>query len=53
MNDKKAVLEAQGVVFVSDPAPCCAGPASTSGIMLFFGPDGMIFETGGGVIPQE
>jgi hypothetical protein len=53
MDDKKAALEAQGVQFVSDPAPCCDGPASTGGIMLFFGPDGMIFETGGGVIPEE
>ncbi len=53
MIDKKAALETAGVKFVSDPAPCCSGPASTGGIMLFFGPDGMIFETGGGVIPQK
>jgi len=51
--DKKAALEAAGVKFVADPAPCCTGPSSTGGIMLFFGPDGMIFETGGGVIPQQ
>lgn len=53
MADKKAALEAQGVQFISGLAPCCAGPASTGGIMLFFGPDGMVFETSGGVIPQE
>jgi catechol 2,3-dioxygenase-like lactoylglutathione lyase family enzyme len=51
--DKRAALETAGVKLVSDPAPCCTGPSSTGGIMLFFGPDGMIFETGGGVIPQE
>ena len=51
--DKKAALEAAGVKFVADPAPCCSGPASTGDIMMFFGPDGIIIETGGGVIPQE
>ncbi len=51
--DKVATLEAQGIKFVSAPAPCCNGAQSTSGIVIMYGPDGMLFETGGAMIPAS
>ena len=43
-----ATLEAQGVKFVSPITPCCSGPDSSSGIVAFYDPDGVIMELAGG-----
>jgi catechol 2,3-dioxygenase-like lactoylglutathione lyase family enzyme len=37
-------LKAQGVTFVSERAPCCEGPDSPHGIVVFEDPDGIFFE---------
>jgi catechol 2,3-dioxygenase-like lactoylglutathione lyase family enzyme len=39
-----AKLKAQGVKFLSERAPCCEGPDSPHGIVVFFDPDGNFFE---------
>jgi catechol 2,3-dioxygenase-like lactoylglutathione lyase family enzyme len=39
-----AKLKAQGVKFLSEPAPCCDGPDSTHSIVVFYDPDGIFFE---------
>jgi catechol 2,3-dioxygenase-like lactoylglutathione lyase family enzyme len=39
-----AKLKAQGVKFVSERAPCCEGPDSEHGIVVFYDPDGIFFE---------
>ena len=44
-------LKAQGVEFLSEIAPCCAGPASTTGIISFYDPDGTIIELVGDITP--
>ena len=44
-------LKAQGVEFISEIAPCCSGPASTTGIISFFDPDGTIIELVGDITP--
>ena len=44
-------LKAQGVEFVSDIAPCCEGPASTTGIISFFDQDGTLIELVGNITP--
>jgi catechol 2,3-dioxygenase-like lactoylglutathione lyase family enzyme len=44
-------LKAQGVEFISDIAPCCSGPASTTGIISFFDPDGTLIELVGDITP--
>jgi catechol 2,3-dioxygenase-like lactoylglutathione lyase family enzyme len=46
-----AALEAQGVKFVSEIAPCCSGPSSTTGIISFFDPDGTLIELVGDIAP--
>jgi catechol 2,3-dioxygenase-like lactoylglutathione lyase family enzyme len=46
-------LTAQGVEFVSPIAPCCSGPASTTGIISFFDPDGTMIELVGAITPPE
>ena len=37
-------LELQGVQFISGITPCCTGPDSSSGIIAFYDPDGIIVE---------
>ena len=44
MEADVAALKAQGVKFVSDITPCCAGPDSPGSIVAFFDPDGTILE---------
>lgn len=44
-----AKLKAQGVQFLSEIAPCCSGPASTSGIVAFYDPDGAFVELLGAI----
>lgn len=44
-------LKAQGVEFVSPIAPCCSGPASTTGIITFYDPDGTLIELVGSITP--
>jgi catechol 2,3-dioxygenase-like lactoylglutathione lyase family enzyme len=39
-----ATLRSQGVVFISDPTPCCSGPDSWGSIVAFYDPDGTIVE---------
>ena len=39
-----AMLHRQGVEFVSDITPCCSGPDSSSSIVLFYDPDGILVE---------
>lgn len=39
-----ATLEAQGVEFLSEITPCCSGPDSSSSIVAFYDPDGVIVE---------
>lgn len=39
-----AMLRRQGIQFVSDITPCCSGPDSSSGIVLFYDPDGILVE---------
>ena len=39
-----AMLYRQGVGFVSDITPCCSGPDSSSSIVLFYDPDGILVE---------
>ena len=44
-------LAAQGVEFLSPIAPCCSGPASTTGIITFYDPDGTLIELVGTIMP--
>lgn len=44
-------LTAQGIEFVSPIAPCCEGPASTTGIISFYDPDGTLIELVGDITP--
>jgi len=46
-----ARLKAQGVKFLSEVAPCCEGPNSTSGIVAFSDPDGTFIELLGAITP--
>jgi catechol 2,3-dioxygenase-like lactoylglutathione lyase family enzyme len=46
-----ARLKAQGVQFLSEIAPCCSGPASTTGIVAFHDPDGTFIELLGAITP--
>jgi len=46
-----ARLKAQGVKFLSEIAPCCEGPNSTSGIVPFSDPDGTFIELLGAIPP--
>ncbi|MCP4589849.1 MAG: VOC family protein [bacterium] len=46
-------LKAQGVEFLSEIAPCCSGPESTSGIVAFSDPDGTFIELLGEIAPSE
>jgi catechol 2,3-dioxygenase-like lactoylglutathione lyase family enzyme len=39
-----AKLKVHGVPFLSEPAPCCEGPDSEHGIVVFMDPDGIFFE---------
>jgi catechol 2,3-dioxygenase-like lactoylglutathione lyase family enzyme len=39
-----AALRAQGVEFVSEITPCCSGPDSSSSIVVFYDPDGILVE---------
>lgn len=48
-----AKLKSQGVTFLSKPAPCCEGEASTFGIALFFDPDGSFFQLIGAIDPEK
>ena len=44
-------LKAEGVQFLSEIAPCCSGPASTTGIVAFTDPDGTFIELLGAITP--
>lgn len=46
-----ARLKAQGVEFLSEIAPCCSGPTSTTGIVAFRDPDGTFIELLGAITP--
>ena len=39
-----AALRARGVEFVSGITPCCSGPDSSSSIVVFYDPDGILVE---------
>jgi catechol 2,3-dioxygenase-like lactoylglutathione lyase family enzyme len=46
-----ARLKAQGVEFLSEIAPCCSGPSSSTGIVAFYDPDGTFIELLGTITP--
>ena len=44
IEDDVRQLKLQGVEFISDITPCCSGPNSSSSIVAFYDPDGIIVE---------
>ena len=44
MGADVAMLRDRGVVFLSEPTPCCSGPDSWGKIVAFYDPDGVVME---------